>query len=69
VKLWKRCKRVERRVGAASIIDRSGGKAEVGVPRVSLASLDVPSVEPSVCDACARGDYLLNPEAGKNSRR
>ncbi len=39
-------------VGAASIIDRSAGKADVGVPRVSLASLDVPSVDSSVCAAC-----------------
>src|ERR1700681_2694791 len=28
-------------VAAASIIDRSGGRADVGVPRVSLAMLDV----------------------------
>src|SRR5207237_8735606 len=30
-------------VAAASIIDRSGGKADVGVPLLSLASLDVPA--------------------------
>src|SRR5215470_2969350 len=30
-------------VAAASIIDRSNGAADVGVPRVSLAQLDVPS--------------------------
>ena len=30
-------------VGAACLIDRSGGKAEVGVPRVSLATLDIPA--------------------------
>lgn len=48
-------------VAAASIIDRSAGKAEVGVPRVSLASLDVPSVDPSVCDACQRGGTPIKP--------
>src|SRR5207247_4357569 len=32
-----------RVVAAASIINRSGGKADVGVPLVSLASLDVPA--------------------------
>src|SRR3982751_4970504 len=31
-------------IGAASIIDRSSGRADVGVPRVALATLDVPSV-------------------------
>ncbi len=32
-------------VGAACLIDRSGGKADVGVPLVSLARLDVPTYE------------------------
>src|SRR5438046_8006041 len=39
-----------RVVAAASIINRSGGKADVGVPLVSLASLDVPAVNPSACN-------------------
>src|SRR6266436_4686606 len=39
-------------VAAASIIDRSGGKADVGVPRVSLATLEVAAVDPSVCELC-----------------
>lgn len=30
-------------VGAACLIDRSGGKAELGVPLVALATLDVPA--------------------------
>lgn len=30
-------------VGAACIVDRSGGKADVGVPLVSLAQLDIPA--------------------------
>src|SRR5919112_6033595 len=40
-----------RVVGAASIIDRSGGRADVGVPRVALATLHVPEVAPASCDA------------------
>ena len=32
-----------RILGAACLIDRSGGKAEIGVPRVSLATLDIPA--------------------------
>lgn len=30
-------------VGAACLIDRSGGKAEIGVKRVALATLDIPT--------------------------
>ena len=52
-------------VAAASIIDRSAGKAEVGVPRVSLAALDVPSVEPAVCEACEHGEPAVKPGSKK----
>jgi len=48
-------------VGAASIIDRSGGKADVGVPRIALATLEVSAVDPSVCEACGRGDIAIKP--------
>jgi orotate phosphoribosyltransferase len=43
-------------IGAASIIDRSGGRADVGVPRIALASIDVPSYKPEDCPMCARGE-------------
>ncbi len=33
-------------VGAACLIDRSGGKAEIGVPLISLAALDIPAFAP-----------------------
>ena len=52
-------------VAAASIIDRSGGKADVGVPRVSLAMLDVPAVPPVDCEACQRGDQAIKPGSRK----
>ena len=52
-------------VAAASIIDRSGGHAEVGVPRVSLATLAVPAVPADDCDACKRGDPLIKPGSRK----
>lgn len=52
-------------VGAASIIDRSGGEADVGVPRFSLATLTVPAVEPKDCDACERGDPVVKPGSRK----
>jgi orotate phosphoribosyltransferase len=43
-------------VGAASIIDRSNGKADVGVPRIALASMEVPSYRTEDCPMCALGD-------------
>ncbi len=54
-----------RVVAAASIIDRSGGKADVGVPLVSLATLDVPALPPADCEACKRGDQLIKPGSRK----
>ena len=48
-------------IGAASIIDRSGGEADVGVPRFSLATLNVPAVQPTDCEACKRGEPVTKP--------
>ena len=50
-----------RVVGAASIIDRSSGTADVGVPRFALATLKVESVDPSECEACRRGEVAVKP--------
>lgn len=47
--------------GAASIIDRSSGSVNVGVPRIALATLDVPAVEANVCEACKRGEQAIKP--------
>lgn len=48
-------------VAAASIIDRSGGKADVGVPRISLVELDVPTYSPDECPLCADGSVAIKP--------
>lgn len=48
-------------IGAASIIDRSSGAANVGAPRIALATLNVPAVSPAECEACARGETLIKP--------
>jgi len=48
-------------VGAASIIDRSNGTADVGVPRISLVSLDVSAYSPTDCPMCERGETLIKP--------
>lgn len=52
-------------VAAASIIDRSLGAADVGVRRIALATLDVPSVEPANCEACKRGEIAAKPGSRK----
>jgi len=52
-------------VGAASIIDRSGGRADVGVPRLALATLDVPALSPSACPQCAAGVPAVKPGSRK----
>jgi orotate phosphoribosyltransferase len=33
-------------VGAACLIDRSGGRADIGAPRIALATLDIPNYPP-----------------------
>lgn len=48
-------------VAAASIIDRSNGAADVGVPRISLVSLDVPSYPPDECPMCKNGTPAVKP--------
>jgi orotate phosphoribosyltransferase len=55
-------------VGAASIIDRSGGIVDVGVPRLSLATLNVPAMDPSECEACRRREPLVKLGSRKRSR-
>jgi orotate phosphoribosyltransferase len=52
-------------VGAASIIDRSAGRSDVGVPRVALATLDVPAAAPADCALCARGVPAVKPGSRK----
>ncbi len=46
-------------VAAASIIDRSNGAADVGVPRIALLSIDVPAYKIDACPMCERGDTLI----------
>lgn len=48
-------------MAAASIIDRSNGTADVGVPRHSLAALDVMSYAPENCSLCSTGSVAYKP--------
>lgn len=52
-------------IGAACIIDRSSGTADVGVPRIALASLRVQALEAGRCDACQAGVPLVKPGSRK----
>ncbi len=46
---------------AASVIDRSNGRADVGAPRIALASLDVPSYKIEDCPMCKNGEEAVKP--------
>jgi orotate phosphoribosyltransferase len=47
--------------GAGSIIDRSGGKVDLGVPRVALETLTVNSWQPEECPLCRDGIPVEKP--------
>ena len=50
-----------RVLAAASIIDRSGGRANVGVPRLALATLQVAAHYPDACPLCRQGIPAVKP--------
>ena len=48
-------------LAAGSIVDRSGGKASVGVPRVSLQELNPVTYSPADCPQCREGVPVVKP--------
>ena len=48
-------------LAAGSIIDRSGGHVELGVPRVALATLKVITYPPDNCPLCEQGIPVTKP--------
>jgi orotate phosphoribosyltransferase len=48
-------------VGAGSLIDRSGGAVDLGVPRHALAVLEVPTYKPEDCPMCKEGSMAIKP--------
>jgi orotate phosphoribosyltransferase len=46
---------------AGSIIDRSGGAVDLGIPRVALETLQVTAFDRAVCPLCAAGEPLVKP--------
>ena len=52
---------VQKVVGAASIVDRSGGAVRFDVPLVSLLHVSLPAYEPEACPLCADGVAIVKP--------
>ena len=50
-----------RPLAAGSIVDRSGGRADVGAPRVALVTLEVVAYDPAQCPLCAEGIPAVKP--------
>jgi orotate phosphoribosyltransferase len=50
-----------RIVGVGSIIDRSGGRVDLGVPRVALATLDALAWTAEECPLCKQGLVVEKP--------
>lgn len=48
-------------VGAAAIIDRSGGKQRIDVPFHALATIALPTYEAAACPLCAEGKPVVKP--------
>jgi orotate phosphoribosyltransferase len=53
-------------LAAGSIIDRSNGRAEVGVPRVALEQLEVIAYDPDCCPLCEKGIPVVKPGSRKS---
>jgi orotate phosphoribosyltransferase len=52
-------------VGAGSLIDRSGGAVDLGIPRHALAVLEVPTYEAEECPLCGEGSQAIKPGSRK----
>jgi len=52
-------------LAAGSIIDRSNGRVDLGVPRVSLEQMDVVSYAPEDCELCKQGLPVVKPGSRK----
>ena len=48
-------------VAAGSIIDRSGGAVDLGIPRAALETLHVVAHEPDKCPMCLAGEPVVKP--------
>jgi orotate phosphoribosyltransferase len=54
-------------VGAAAIVDRSGGTTRFDVPFHALAAVSMPTYSPDECPWCARGIAVVKPGSRSNA--
>jgi orotate phosphoribosyltransferase len=57
-----------RVIAAGSIIDRSGGRVDLGVPRVALATLEAVAWNPEDCPLCKAGTPVVKPGSRPGAR-
>ena len=50
-----------RVVGVGALIDRSGGKADLGLPKAALVTLEVRNYDPADCPLCKSGIPAVKP--------
>lgn len=55
-------------MGALSVIDRSEGRAGLGVPHAALWTVSVPAWDPADCPACKAGTPYVKPGSRKETR-
>jgi orotate phosphoribosyltransferase len=48
-------------LAVGSVVDRSGGKVDLGIPRISLAVLQVITYPPDQCPLCLQGSPVVKP--------
>jgi len=48
-------------VGAGALIDRSGGTADLGLPRAALLTLQIQNYNPAECPLCKSGSPAIKP--------
>jgi len=48
-------------VGVGALIDRSGGKADLGLPKAALVTLEVRNYDPAECPLCQSGIPAVKP--------
>jgi orotate phosphoribosyltransferase len=53
--------------GLAVLVDRSGGKADLGLPYLALVTMDIATWDASDCPLCERGEPVIKPGTAPNA--
>lgn len=48
-------------LAGASIVDRSGGSSDIGIPRIALTTVHATTYSPDACPLCAQGLPAIKP--------